>query len=289
MSKSSYMPGRAGRRAWELIDRLAAAAGNSPDKLIYSGLPNYGSSEPHVYTPNASCWAASLDFTCVSPWSAGQSCADAVTAVSPLHVIATAHASPPGTWPSGYDDPPGYAVDFVTRAGLTVTRKILAEVTVNGSSGLKVCKLDIALPATIVPAKVLPLVYRDLMGMPASDFDYLNLPYIWFDRPRFSPDPSPHNSRWANIGDAVHSGTPASSAYAAGYAGPTPISGDSGTPFLLYFDPAEPVLLAGPSMASPMNDAGFDYRTGINAAMATLGGGYQLIEVNLAAHCAKWS
>lgn len=211
-----------------------------------------------VYVRNASCWASSLNLTAYCPNR------NAV-AVSPRHVYAVEHAGVSGA-----------TLHFVTADNTTITRTVTGVQNIgpsNGSDGyatdMQVAILDSDLPASITPVKVLPANLAAKIpgvgyGIPALCTDaerrahvhdlYSIDGFIWFRVPT--------NATRMGLYESI-------------------IGGDSGSPNFLLINGA-PVLICSWTYGGPGSGAAAHlYLTEINAAMTTLGGGYQLTQVDL--------
>lgn len=275
----SFRPGTISRRICALIDGLVADAGDTPDVAIYSSMNFF----THEFVPNASCWAATLEFSCVSPYNGAGGNDYCGTAISPLHVSFTNHNSP-SSFPT--------QIDFVAADGTLVSRDMIdSESAGGGGNDHKIVLLDSELDASIVPVKVLPAGYERYL--PAYPSDGLRVPVVNYNRGRFSGDASPcnippyHDSRWAKLLEVVNLAggyiTPSQPEYAP-YAASI-LNCDSGTPFLIYPAAGVPVLVGGASWNAP-----HAHRAAINAAMATVDArngvtsGYQLSDVDLDAY-----
>lgn len=235
--------------------RILGLTANASTMDLYSTLDNSGSG---TYVRNATNWAADIDWTCICAYNSAAASGvngGGPTVISPLHGIAANH------YTSSYTI--GATVRFVTADDVVVSRTIDSVQQV-GSTDIQVVKFSSALPATITPAKVLPANYADvldLIGLPAAKTD------------------KDQNLLVADLDTAYSLAAPSDAQrltfYEAG------ISGDSGSPAFVIIDGA-PVMLFGLESAT----AGAEIATqisGINSAMATLGGGYSLTQVSLPA------
>lgn len=218
--------------------------------------------EAPSYTRNESCWLNSVDLTPIAAWNSRGGFQRGPTMVSPLHFIGAVH------WSLSAGD----VIHFVDGADVTTTRTVDSVTSVAGTDIL-VGKLNAALPAGVDFARVMPtniaeyLPTLHLFGLPVCSSDQRKRVYC---------------RNLNSLGsDAVFSAPNVASRL--GYY--SPVAGfDSGSPAFAVIA-NEMVLLccwlrgdggSGPSITN--------YTTEINAAMATLGGGYTLTAVDLSAY-----
>jgi hypothetical protein len=104
------------------------------------------------YTRNATLWCG-MDLSCVSVWNSESAQYAMMTAISDNIVI--------GAWHFLGGRANGYTVRFVSAGNVVVERTITAQARV-GATDIWLGKLDSALPASIIPAKVLPASHPQL-------------------------------------------------------------------------------------------------------------------------------
>ena len=202
------------------------------------------------------------------------------TAISPLHILSSAHWHPSI----------GQSLYFVDESNRSISRQVVSEQQIKDPNGgitdLWVAKLSSALPVQIKHFKVLPANYKSILqnipsGIPAwiCQGGVILQSSLWTatdvdDLAGYQPNPS----KGFDVSFIKHSGV---------YSNWNPIrQGGSGSPMFIVID-NEPVLisilhymrgieaLGGPSVA--------DLTVQINSAMATLQGGrtpYQLTAFN---------
>lgn len=244
----NFVAGSLARHCTDAVDSRIAGKSAATAKSIHNGT-----------TYNALRWTADIDLACLTREIPRG------TLVSPRHIVGAEHYQP------------GASVTFLAADGTIVARTVtsrqnvgLANAVDNYATDVVVCLLDSDVPASIGFAKVLPSAYAD------------HLPGITNGIPGLCLD----QDEQALVGDLF-----ALSATRATFRPPTDaqrlafyepkISGDSGNPALLLIN-GEPVIVttwtfggagSGPNYAA--------IAAQINAAMTTLGGGYQLTEANL--------
>lgn len=243
------------------IDSRIATANPATDKAIFSVLDH----ATPAYTRNATCWAADLNLTPLSPWNSDGANEKPVLAISPRHVLMATHYSPAVS----------STVRFIAADNTIVTRTITDIESLPIESGfypdLTIGLLDSDLPSSIGFVKVLPAG--------------------WEFRLPLSPDPVFIVDQDENALVADMNNLTVVSPFMFGAVSPsdatrldfyeTVISGDSGHPVFLIINGELVVVSVLTGVISGTSVAG--YRDELNALMTTLGGGYQLTEVSLAA------
>jgi hypothetical protein len=234
--------------------------------------------EDFVRNPN--CWAAGIDLTCCPPWNMhptdrnadgtllSSSNAYNGTLVSPRHILFCAHFD---YWPK-----PGQVIRFVTNDNQVVTRNLIS-ISVLGID-VTVGLLDSDVPESITFAKILPDDWREKLAVPGTADNEI-LPKVFGIC--INQDRAVFIRRWEQTPTSVSIYMPPDPEVAE--FSRTIRSGDSGGPFFLIVD-NQPVLLGvtnQPAGSAPV----FLNRAEINAAMAALGGGYQLTAFNLPDPC----
>jgi hypothetical protein len=214
-----------------------------------------------VYVRNTACWCADMDLTCLSPWNSDGGNNKAGTLISPRHILFAKH----------YRIATGATIRFVTADNQVVERTMTTRQDV-ADADLCLGLLDSDVPSTIGFARVLPADILDYMPGAAHRVAGLLL----------------DQEEKALVGDLTAQSFNS-------FATPTDpqrlafneeiIGGDSGNPAFLLIDTGngvEPVLATtwtgGGGGSGPNISALHDE---INAAMTTLGGGYQLTPANL--------
>lgn len=263
----NFVAGSLARECADEVDTRITAGGSTPVFSSYSW---------NSWTRSSSCYLSDIDFTCSPAWclSPGQNAADGylntATAISPRHVIYASH------WLHAV----GKVFYFVTNDNQVVTRTLTDTEVLPGdwtSADTAVGLLDSDLPESITFAKTMPATLRDYasqiqFGFPLVRFTQGKRAVVeeWaFDN--FIASTETQKLGW--IKPKVESRIP----YYQGT-----IAGDSASPVFAIVN-GEAILVShvsglgsGPGYYSFLDD--------INAAMTTLGGGYQLTIADLSAY-----
>ncbi|MEM9280469.1 MAG: hypothetical protein AAGA96_01460 [Verrucomicrobiota bacterium] len=165
------------KEAADAIDSRIAGKSKSTDWLVYTD-NLHGFRENEIFWKrNSNCWAADLDLTGVSPFNDpkpyehGFGVAEAVTVISPWHVIGTTHSFPAV----------GEYLVLVDNDSNVITPKpvIIASARLKASGNaypdISIALLDSPLPDSITPVKVLPDDWKSYLGNPRG------LPVLGFD------------------------------------------------------------------------------------------------------------
>ena len=245
------------------IDSILATANASTDKVIFSAL-NHGTA---TYTRNSSCWISDFDLTGLSPWNSDGVSQKPGTAISPRHVVFSTHYCPAVS----------STIRFVTSDGTVITRTVSDLESLPIESGIypdiTIALLDSDLPSSIGFHKVLPDGWESYL--PLQD-----VPLIVLDQDEKALCTDMSSLSIISPLQLICS-EPTDTDRLAFYE--ALVSGDSGHPFLMPIN-GELVLIAvaaGAGAGSGTSVSGF--LAELNALMTTLGGGYQLAEIDLTA------
>lgn len=224
----------------------------------------YSNRTPGVsYTRNANCWVSGVNMTPVAAWNSETAAYGhswrGQTLVSPRHYIGAAH------WPVSV----GAVLHFVTSANAVVARTVTACQVISGTD-IIVGVLDSDVPGTIDFARVLPAAWA--IKLPTlANFAY---PCVSLDQTQ-----SIYMRELAVLNTSVVCQYPLVESRRSFYKGA--ISGDSGSPCFLIVNNAMVLLCTWLSGGGGSGPSLTNYRTQINAAMTSLGGGYQLTDAVL--------
>lgn len=223
-----------------------------------------------TYVRNSNCWAADVDLTPISPWQSNRIGKRGAIAISPLHVGHAQHETTIAV---------GDTLRFVDANNNVITRQIVAQEScpgyhpVDSRFDVRVSKLNTALPSSIDTARILPSDWADHFTT-----NGMNMPLLYTDQHErlYTADvlclQHPSQEQWPMLtfGESTVDDT---RAVFCKYA----VSGDSGNPLCLPFK--NKLIWLG-SFTTP-NYATFvaGIKDEINTMMTTLGGGYQLTEV----------
>lgn len=217
---------------------------------------------PNVWTSNGT---SSIDWTGLSPWNSNGGYYFAGTLVSPRHIVYANH----------YQMGIGSSVAFVDRNNNVVTRTLQASQTVLGTD-ITVGLLDSDVPESITYYPVIASTTWEAYMFSGDNEVYNNVPMVLFDQDDHATlDATSKYALYLNSALAHYGGT-------SGHRGDfleELIGGDSGNPGFVLVG-GKPVLvlthysaIAGPSYSY--------HRQAINDVMSSLGGGYQLSDVDL--------
>lgn len=264
----SFVPGSLAAHICSAVDSRLEGKTAATSLRIYS-------TQDHVnqlYVRNPYVWCADIPdlLTCISPWNSTGGPTRAGTLVSPRHIVFATH----------YQIAVGAVVRFVGHDGTVYNRTMTGKLTVTGTD-ITVGVLDSDLPIGF--AKVMP-------------DNWLNyLPYLEEYRQGRIPGVALDQEEKALVADLlVDTSFEVGSNYAI-FSTPSSanrlafheqrIGGDSGNPGFLIINNT-PVLITTWTGASGVSSSGPSiraYKPQVNAAMASLGGDYQLTEVDLSA------
>jgi len=222
------------------------------------------------YVRSTNCWitgGTDLDMTPVAVWNSETAAYGnswrGQTLVSPRHYIGAAH------WAVAV----GTTLHFVTADNTLVSRTVTGRQIISGTD-IIVGVLDSDVPGTIGFARVLP----DAWAAKLPTLSLIPYPVCSMDQGRriFIRDLAALDSNGRN---GVRCQVPTLAARLPFYA--PAVSGDSGSPVFLIINNAMVLLgtwYGGGGGSAPFVTA---HRAAINAAMTTLGGGYQLTDADL--------
>ena len=255
------------------LDALLAGSLPSAEMPVYT-VQNHGGG---VYTRNINNWAYSQvqAMTAISPWNSDSAFQKAGILVSPRHVLFATHYRPAD----------GSTIRFVQADNTVVTRTLSGVIDLPVTSplypDLAIAKLDSDVPTGISFAKVLPVGFED--KLPAN---------IQPERIPCAATDQEEKLIVVDLANLPHDNSTTEycamqipvSALRLGF-NEGLVGGDSGNP-AFWFIGSDLVLL---TMWSSANSGGYGtsvaaFRNEINAAMTTLGGGYQLTTVDLSAY-----
>jgi hypothetical protein len=242
------------------------------NKTPATGLPIY-TTQNHTaatYVRNPNCWAATVDLTPISPWNSNGANHKAGILISPRHVLFATH----------YAVPAGATIRFITADNTVVTRTVSATASLAYTAGLypdfTVGRLDSDVPTSISFARVLPdnwatylptmSVLREVASIGLDQEEKA----LVSDVGVISPATTPFYTSCE---------TPKSSLRLPFYE--NKISGDSGNPCCLIIDGKLVVLTVWTGGGGGTGTFVTAFRAAVNGIMTSLGGGYQLTNVDL--------
>jgi|GEM_PF-2559534 len=215
------------------------------------------------YERNTSCFVTGVDMTPVATWNSETAAYGnswrGQTLVSPRHYIGAAH----------WAVPVGTTLHFVTSDNTVVARTITARQTIAGTD-IIVGVLNADVPGTIGFARVLPDAWAAKLPTLAQ-YEY---PCVSMDQGQ-----QVFIREITSLGASVICQRPKLASRLSFYK--DAISGDSGSPVFLIVNNAMVLLTTWYSGGGGAGPFITHNRAAINAAMTTLGGGYQLTDVDL--------
>lgn len=247
----SYTAGTFGQLANTEMDGYAVAGG---DLQVFSLKDN----TTPAYTRNSNCWI-NADLTCWPVWNSQHGNRFSGCLISPRHIVLAKHCGVVN----------GTTMRFVSQNNTIVERTVSNRIDV-GTYDLQIAALNSDVPESISFAKVFPADWSDV-------FTFADIPLIGGNRLTEIVVRSAA-SFFSNVNSrgVIHSVSNNSLrlAYTKNF-----VSGDSGSPVFCLVD-NQPVLIGTHFFAGgcPFVSA---YISEVNAAMTTLGGGYQLTTVDL--------
>ncbi len=195
--------------AGQIDNRLDGLTASDSTKEIFSTATHTGTPS---YIRSLTCWAADIDLTGVGVWNSQYGVQIGFTAISPEHVVICDHATIAN----------GTTLRWVTAGNVIVERTLTAS-TLIASTDVRVGTLSSALPDTIAPVKLLSSTYTS--GLSAIG------PALFVDQ-----------EKKALVGETASATTiytPDAAQRASFYE--TPITGDSGNPWLVIIE-GQPTL-----------------------------------------------
>jgi|694.fasta_scaffold119973_4 hypothetical protein len=256
--------------AKHIVDTISSRVTNkvaSTSKNIFS-TQNHSES---IYVRNENCWAYGLDLTCISPWNSLAAHQRAGTLISPRHMVFAAH----------YPITVGTTIRFVDLSNTVVTRTITGISTVLNTD-IQIAILNSDVPNSISFARILPpnwfsylpSLYSNSMNVFQRDLSF-GLPALCLDQ-----EEKALLNDLIGMSSGMSSasfGIPNNSKNAEFYE--TIISGDSGNPSFLIIN--NTLVLISTWFFPTSGPFVTFYKDQINSVMSTLGGNYQLTEINL--------
>jgi hypothetical protein len=214
------------------------------------------------YTRNALCWLNSVDMTPLAAWNSRGLLQRGPTLVSPRHFIGAVH------WGLQAGD----TVHFVKDDDTVVVRTVSSVATISGTDilvGVLNSDVDVGIAfARVMPtnwAQKLPTLH--LFGLPVCSADQGKRVYC---------------RNLVSLADDVVCDRPNVATRESYYA--PAVSGDSGSPCFAVMSNQMVLLCCWLSGGGGTGPSVSRYTTEINAAMATLGGGYTLTSVDLSSY-----
>jgi hypothetical protein len=289
----SYKTNSLGKHVSDAIDnRLLNKTASSTTIDIFSTRND----NTNTYVRNTQCWASGLDLTCVSPWNSTGGSQRCGVLISPRHIIFAAH----------FQINNNATIRFVDSNNNVITRTMVNKLThpnyYNPTAlfpDITVGVLDQDVPNSIGFAKILPLNWYNYLPTLTIENDNIaggfTIPCLYSDQqkkalvtelrslilpPEFTLPP-PGSIPWPESGRFTNTlfRTPTITSREAFFE--SIITGDSGSPAFLIIN-NELVLITVWTYGGAGGGTSLLYfKNDINDIMNTLGGGYNLTEINL--------
>lgn len=260
----SFATGSVAQLAADAIDSRLAGKTAAASLALFATQSH--TATPPAYVRNASFWGSDIDFTCCSVWNSSGSNTRAGTLISPRHVLFAAH----------YQILDGATVRFVDASGTVVNRVMTSKVAHPNYTpyfpDIAIGVLDSDVPAEISFARVLPVTFASRLAAVSS---VARLPVVVLDQ-----EEKGLIADWTGLDTSVRGSPPTNAKRLEFFENIIP--GDSGNPVFMLVN-GQPVLLTVLTFGGPgfAGTAIASQRDAINSMMASLGGGYQLTDVNL--------
>jgi hypothetical protein len=233
-----------------------------------------------VYVRNPNVWCADLVapvLTCLSPWNSTGANTMAGTLISPRHIIFAAH----------YQIATGATVRFVKADGTVVNKVMTAKLTHPNYTpyypDITIGVLDSDVPSGISFARILPANIAPKLpsfGMVIGN-QWCNLPSLTLDQEEKALVTNYYADQIQFVGQLASRFTnPVLGTLRAPFF-ENKIVGDSGNPALLIINDTPVIVCVWTSGGAGSGTAIANHKTAINTMMTTLGGGYQLTEIDL--------
>lgn len=259
-----YEEGSAAQEATDAIDSRIATKFDPLNNLKLYTTQNHTT---QIYVRNPNVWCADIDLTCISPWNSNGGATKAGTLISPRHILFAAH----------YEISNGATIRFITQDGTVVNRVMTSKLRhpeyIPYYPDITIGLLSSDVPETISFAKVLPDNWAT--KFPSISDISARIPAIGIDQEEKATiqDWAYHTN--TSVSNAIPSDAKRLSLYE------NKIVGDSGNPEFIIIN-NEPVLLTVWTSGGPGGGTAIaNQKTAINSMMTSLGGGYQLTEIDL--------
>lgn len=264
---SNYVNGSLAKNCSDSVDTRLVNKNPLTSKNIFT-TQNHST---QTYVRNTNCWASDLDLTSISPWNSTGGNTRAGTLISPRHILFAAH----------YQINNGATIRFVDNNNNVVSRTMVTKLTHPQYApyypDLTVGVLDSDLPSSISFAKILPQNWTNYLP---SLFWLRTIPCLVLDQ-----------EEKALVADLESLGNLVSFIGFAKFRTPTNttrlafseniVVGDSGNPCFLIINDELVIITVWTYGGSGAGTSLLYHKDAINTMMATLGGGYQLTEVDL--------
>jgi len=276
ISVSSYVSGSLARHIIDGVDTRLAGKSAATALRIFTSQDHTN----QVYVRNPNVWCSDLVapvLTCLSPWNSTGSYTMSGTLISPRHIIFAAH----------YQIATGATVRFVKSDGTVVNKVMTAKLTHPNYTpyypDITIGVLDSDVPSDISFARILPasvVPYLPSFGSIIGN-QWCNLPSLTLDQEEKALVTNYYAEQIQFVGQLTSKFTnPVLGTLRAPFF-ENKIVGDSGNPALLIINNTPVIVCVWTSGGAGSGTAIANHKAAINTMMTTLGGGYQLTEIDL--------
>lgn len=261
----NHLSGSLAAHAAQTVDSRLAGKSAATALRIFSSQDHTNG----VYVRNPNVWCADLPnlLTCLSPWNSSGANTRAGTLISPRHILFAAH----------YEINTGATVRFVKMDGTVVTRTMTAKLRHPSYSphypDLTVGVLDSDVPGDIAFCRVLPDNWASYLPS-QNTYNDGRLPCLTLDQ-----EEKALVTDWYREQTSTLFTVPTDPKRLEFYE--PKIGGDSGNPAILPVNGLPVLLTVWTSGGAGSGTSVRQFKADINTLMTTLGGGYQLTEIDL--------
>jgi hypothetical protein len=266
-SRDQFVSYRSGSLGESIVNAVNNAISPVKTKTLFS-TKNHTTS---LYIRDTNVWTYNIiDLTSVSVWNSVNGSARCGTLISPRHIIYAAH----------YPLTIGSSLRFVDNNNNVITRQITNKLTAPNNKNYypdyEIGILDSDVPNSITPAKFLPDNWTTKLTSIISELSLVPTIYTNQNEEVFTSD-------WVKDDGMIRCSAPTVQSRLDFFS--MLIAGDSGHPcFIMVPGSNAPVILTVWTYGiSGSGTSLFRHKTNINSLMTSLGGGYQLTEVDLSA------
>lgn len=264
---SNYVNGSLAKNCSDSVDTRLVNKDPSTAKNIFS-TQNHST---QTYVRNSGCWTSDLDLTSISPWNSSSGATRAGTLISPRHIVFAAH----------FQINNGATIRFIDNDNNVVSRTMVSKLTHPAYSNniypdITIGVLDSDVPNSISFAKILP---QNWVNYLPNLSELYTLPCLVLDQEEKALVSDLYSYSFTSAERMASFTVPKNSTRLLFYE--NIIMGDSGNPAFLIINDELVIITVWTSGGSGAGTNIAYFKNDINTMMSTLGGGYQLTEVDL--------